>query len=81
MKFLRRVKKGAEALTPLQLARAKRWGTLGQLVGCFLGTFWLIFLGYYAWILFLVFTMIVVGAELVSVHQQVRRMESFAGRK
>jgi len=75
----KRIKGGAENLTPLQLINAKRIGLIGQCVGVVFGMIVLGYNGFWFFQVFLFFTLIVLLVELVSVHQQLLRMEKLGG--
>lgn len=78
--FFRKWKKGIETLSPLAQLKAKRVGFVGQLVGILLALIVIVWSGSWYFSLFLFFVGVVIGVELVGVHQQVKEIERFGGR-
>ena len=77
MRLAEKIKRGYKELSPLQLARAKHVGIVGQMVGLKLGMVVLWWQGFGYWVFFLAFTLFIMILELIQVQQQIGHLESF----
>jgi len=73
--LLHRFKKGIKEVTPLQQAKAKRFGILGQMVGILLVGGAAILQELYWWIPLIFFTIALLVIEFISVQQQFMLLE------
>lgn len=71
-----RWKLGMQAVTPLQQLRAKRLALWGQVFGLVFAMVIVAVKGLYYWLPFLGFTLILLAVELLSINQQVWRLEA-----
>lgn len=75
--FFVRWRDGVLRATPLQLLVVRRWGVRGEVLGMLLAIVVIAYQGLWYWLLFLVCVLVVLIVDLVSVEQQVRKLEDF----
>lgn len=75
--FFVKWKHGMRTLTPLQIIEAKLFGIIGQIIGLLLAMVYLWFGGFRFFLVFMAFTIFLIGVEFVSTWKQYDNMNYY----